>query len=626
MATNTTLNKQLKDIAATIASLEESIRADIDRAVVPVEKNLQQAKITAPVVEPVSEQRIPQSEQAAETSAQQAGRSKKPDTSNPLKTPMPVSEFKIGQKALLFSGIITMIFGVAFFLKYSFEHGWIGPAARVALVYSWGFVFLGIGHVIKQRNLPSFGLSLFGGGIAILYFAAYAALQIYHLLPQTSSFLVMVFITVLACAAAIVYETQTLAILGLIGGFGTPVLLSTGQDNYTVLFSYMMLLNLGILGISFKKRWVQLQYIGFAATWLVFHAWYAQYYDYELSRFWAALISVNLFYIIYSILPFSYHFLNREKHDLNGLYILVPNSFIMLAYNYFIIQSRYPIEWLGLVTLAYAFTFGLLAYETYRRKSQQEASILMLLKATFFLFLTVPLLLSKHWITIFWALQASVLLAGAKKLMKKEFFITSVILLFLALAKFAVYDLSNVFKYNFLLYIKPSYSYLLIERWMTDSILIASLYVFLRIVSNKNGDNMPFLQKETRPVFSCLFGALIFSVMTLEISAFFHDYLIQARFASISIAWTLFAMILMVLGFKKNNDVMRKVALGLLFVTLFKVFLFDISQISTPYRILSFIVLGLILIVISYLYTKAKQRLLDVQKDVRTDSPGYKQE
>jgi uncharacterized membrane protein len=113
--------------------------------------------------------------------------------------------------------------------------------------------------------------------------------------------------------------------------------------------------------------------------------------------------------------------------------------------------------------------------------------------------------------------------------------------------------------------------------------------------------------------FAALFGVSLFCMTTLEISAFFHSYLAPARFAAISVAWTLFAMLVMVLGFKKNSDLMRKTALGLLFVTVFKVFIFDISRISTPYRILSFIVLGLILILISYLYMKAKQRLLETE-------------
>ena len=93
------------------------------------------------------------------------------------------SEFRFGQKWLLIIGIVTVIFGVAFFLKYSFERGWVGPAGRVSLAYLWGLVFLMAGHSIRKKQLTWFGLSIYGGGIAILYFASYAAFQIYHLFP-----------------------------------------------------------------------------------------------------------------------------------------------------------------------------------------------------------------------------------------------------------------------------------------------------------------------------------------------------------------------------------------------------------------------------------------------------------
>ena len=94
----------------------------------------------------------------------------------------------------------------------------------------------------------------------------------------------------------------------------------------------------------------------------------------------------------------------------------------------------------------------------------------------------------------------------------------------------------------------------------------------------------------------------------------FHDYLAQAQFAAISVVWASFSIVLMVLGFRNNDSIIRKIALGLIFLTLFKVFLFDISNISTPYRIISFVVLGLILILISYLYNRAHEKLLSTEK------------
>jgi len=126
----------------------------------------------------------------------------------------------------------------------------------------------------------------YGGGIAILYFATYAAFQIYRLLPQGLAFSIMVLITILACGTAIAYQTQALAVLGLIGGFITPILMSSGKDHYLILFTYMTILNVGVLAISFRKRWGILQALGFAVTYLIYTLWYMDRYDPQ--KFWPA--------------------------------------------------------------------------------------------------------------------------------------------------------------------------------------------------------------------------------------------------------------------------------------------------------------------------------------------------
>jgi len=95
----------------------------------------------------------------------------------------------------------------------------------------------------------------------------------------------------------------------------------------------------------------------------------------------------------------------------------------------------------------------------------------------------------------------------------------------------------------------------------------------------------------------------------MEISLFFREYLPAARFAALSVLWTVFSVALMLLGFKENRPGLRKVSLGLFAVTLGKVFLFDMANISTPYRIISFIILGLVLVGTSYLYYKFKDKI-----------------
>ena len=196
-------------------------------------------------------------------------------------------EISVGQKWLLIVGIVTMVFGVGYFLKYSFERGWIGPAGRVVLAYIWGIVFMVAGSQFRKKSFEAFGLSLIGGGIATLYFATFAAFQIYHLFTHAPSFLIMIIITALASVLSIIYDTKWLAILGLIGGFLTPVMLSTGQDNQIVLMTYMTILNLGLLGIAFYKRWDILNILGFGFTYLLYTGWAMKHYT-EL-RFWPGI-------------------------------------------------------------------------------------------------------------------------------------------------------------------------------------------------------------------------------------------------------------------------------------------------------------------------------------------------
>ena len=99
-------------------------------------------------------------------------------------------------------------------------------------------------------------------------------------------------------------------------------------------------------------------------------------------------------------------------------------------------------------------------------------------------------------------------------------------------------------------------------------------------------------------------------MLNVEVAAYFHDYGSQARFAAISVLWTMFSLLMMVFGFSFNLSVLRKAAIALFAVTMLKVFLLDMANVSTPYRVVSFLVLGLMLIGASYLYHRFKERIL----------------
>ncbi len=173
---------------------------------------------------------------------------------------------------------MTLIFGVAFFFKYAVDNDWIGPGVRVALGVVAAAISLAFGDRMWNRGQKVFGQGLTGLGLALLYLSFYATFGFYHLLPQAVAFVLMALTTVVAVILASRYESQAIALLGLGGGYLTPVVLSTGEDRPWVLFSYIFLLNLGGLALGRARRWRGVESVGFAATVLLFFAWAAEHF------------------------------------------------------------------------------------------------------------------------------------------------------------------------------------------------------------------------------------------------------------------------------------------------------------------------------------------------------------
>ncbi|MBN1532352.1 MAG: DUF2339 domain-containing protein [Spirochaetes bacterium] len=520
-------------------------------------------------------------------------------------------ELRMGQRWLLIAGIVTTVFGVGYFLKYSFERGWIGPAGRVAAAYLFGLAFLAAGDRFRKRDLRLFGLSLIGGGIAVLYFATFAAFQIYDLFGAAASFGLMVLITALACALAIVYDTKWLAVLGLIGGFLTPVLLSTGVDNQPVLMGYMALLNAGILAVAFRREWPLLTVLGFIATFSLYSGWYAKFYAAE--KFWLSILSLTLFYLIYAVAPLAYHVFRKSEEKIRGLIILVPDSFIAFGFSFCMIRDRYSVEWVGAATIFYAAVFFVLALALYRTgRAHLRAFVLLIAKSALFLIITVPVILSGHWITVFWAAQAVTLLWAGLRLENRPLEWGAHLLAGMALCKFLFYDYPFVFGLSFQsLLFKISYDYTMAERYATTLLLLSVLcgyFLLLRRRAARIGN--PAFRTVARTSLVAL-AATLFVSLNIETAALFGYCAPGARFAAITVLWTLYSAGVMIAGFRWNSAAARTSAIVLFGITLLKVFFLDISNFSTPFRILSFIVLGMVLVAASFLYYRFKDRIIE---------------
>ena len=525
-----------------------------------------------------------------------------------------LTEAQFGQKWLLIVGIVIMLFGVAYFLKYSFDRNWISPAMRVLMAYGVGGTLLALGEWFRRRH-ENFGLCLAGGGVAAFYFSTYAAYEIYHLLPALLAFGLMIVVTTLAGTLALKYDTKWLAVLGLVGGFATPFLIDTGSKDHVALFTYITVLNAGLLWIAFHKQWRLLNYLGFFFTWGVFSAWMLQSSFTRSgvnSHFWSGTFFLNVFYLTYAIAPFAALLRGRTTEKLQGFGVTVPNSVIAFGFSYGMISDYAGSStWVSLAAIAYAgIQLGLAQLLMQRQPASRNAMLVSLGQGLFFLAVTVPILASNQWITIFWALEACLVLWVAQRVRSGWMFVGAVILMGLTLGRLLVVDYQRSHFILSPLSFSDGYGFHLGDRWFTALITLGSLWLSGWLLQR---EKEPFFegQSSVGVLYYTVFGGLLFGLLNIEVGGFFHDYVPTAKFAALSVLWALYSVALMGLGFVKKLEAVRYTAMVLFALTIGKVFLVDMANVATPFRIISFIVLGLMLIGASFLYYKFRDRLFD---------------
>ena len=601
--------QRARDQSASVGAQLDRLQGQLDAFATHVQTALMQTRPDPPLAA------APASEAAAVPSDPSSAAPEIPPEAPPPTTgARPVLtegvELQFGQKWLLIAGVAITVLGIGFFLKYAFDQNWIGPAGRIILGYLAAVAFFGVGDFFRRRSgAAAFGLYLSGGGVATLYLVTYAAFQLYELLSQTVAFGLMVLVTILACLLALVYDTQWLAVLGLIGGFLTPLILSTGQSAQVVLMSYMVLLNGGILSIAARKRWKILNTLGFLCTWVLFTGWFVDYYT--VATFWRTLVFLHLFFLIYAFVPFLYYFVHASSAQLTGALLTSLNTLVTFAYAYGMVRTYASLPAVSLVALAYASLFFGMASYLYRRHPENlEPFILLLAKGLLFLIIAVPMLFSGHWITLFWSVQVGVILWAGLRLHNRWLCYGALVLLLLAVGKFVCYDYGEVFAFRLETFAYArDFAELLLERWTTMAFVLAALLYSAHRLRTAEPVLEPWQPHVTTWLYGT-FAVLLFVVLTLEVSAYFYARAPQARFAAMSVVWTLYSIALMLLGFRYQQARLRLVSLGLFGVTILKVFLADMARVSTPFRIVSFVVLGLMLIGASYLYYRYRGRLL----------------
>lgn len=320
----------------------------------------------------------------------------------------------IGENLINKLGILILVLGISFFVKFAIDKDWINEPARVGIGFLCGALVMAIAHKLK-KNYAAFSSVLVAGAISIFYFTIYIAFHEYGLFSQTIAFVIMVLITAFSTLVSVSYSRQELAILSLIGGFFVPFMLSTGKGNYIVLFSYIAVLNIGILAISYFKKWKIATILAFIFTTVLYVGWLIVSMlkpDFEHA---GALTFATIFYFIFSITIVLNNLKNKGEFSTIEYFILITNTFFFFGIGMIILRD-WDSSFTGLFTLLLAIYNVLYAVVLYKKFGLDKNAIYLLIGlALTFVTLTIPIQFNGNQITLFWAAEAVLLLWLSQK-------------------------------------------------------------------------------------------------------------------------------------------------------------------------------------------------------------------
>jgi len=495
-------------------------------------------------------------------------------------------------------GILAVFIGISFFLKYAFDNNWIGPSGRVAIGILLGALMLPWSHWLLGRGYPYFSEGIAALGQAILLLSLWAGCRYYTVFSREVGFAGMVLVTVIIATVALGHDSQRIAMLSMLGGFLTPLLVSTGRDEQFALFTYIFILCSGLLIMAWRRDWRWLAPVSFLLTQFYFWGWYVTFYQAE--KLGATIAFATIFLILYSTLPVLTS-LRSGSLDSLGAFLIIVNAFNYLAAAYAMLwpQDRWPLTLLVLALAAAHLTISRLLPAP--KPSEQSLSRLVFggLALTFAT-LAIPIRLEGKWITLAFAIEGAVLIWTGFRALHLRLRQAGYFLLALAAVRLLLFPISaSEFFFN--------------ARFATYLVLIACMVAAL-LAAREQATVLGDQEATVLAILAVAPNAYAILALSLEFWDYFGRNALSgldghlAQHLALSLLWTLYASVLILVGVKRQSALLRWQALVLFGLAVAKVFLYDISYLDRFYRIVSLLILGVLLLVVSFLYQKKISR------------------
>ena len=587
-AVGASLAQVVAPVVATAGGAEQKSNAPVRGAVPAPATSLPEKPLTMPVAAPVF--------------SSYAANGKTDDRS---------LENRIGSQWFNRIGILAMLIAAAWFLKLAMDNHWIGPLGRVLIGLVAGAALIAWSERFRSRGFAGFSYSLKAVGSGTLYLSLWAAFSLYQLMPSGAAFPAMIVVTAFNGLMAWRQDAELLALYAIAGGLSTPLLISTGENHEIALLSYLLLLDLAVLVLVALKPWSRLLFVSFVGTALLFGAWASAYYtNDQLGR---TTFFLSCFFLCFAFAPrlVRVDLEDGAAHSAwdNLALVLLPVAnaalgFIAYYSMYSWMKSGWVGAWLAVGFASFYLLLNSLPAQSKLRASTPLLSAMHLTAAVVFLTIAIPLKAQGHWLTIGWLVEGGALMWVAARLGRKllrALALGCLALGFLALV--ANSDASTTPFFN--------------ARFGCYCVGIAVFAFAAWIASTENRGETGAQGSWPAIAAGCVLtvNALILIAVGWEIHSYWwvrswtvdatkwQQYQMNAQF-TYSAWFMVFGAALLAAGFWRRSAFLRWQALLLLAVTIGKVFLLDMSQLSQGFRILSFLGLGALLLAVSFVYQR----------------------
>jgi uncharacterized membrane protein len=346
----------------------------------------------------------------------------------------------IGLKLIHFIGIIVLIIGLTIGVKYAIDIDLVSPLVRISSAYLASAALVFISFRLRAKY-EVFSLILFSGAMVSLYFTTYAAFEYYGLLPRWLAFALMLLVTAFTVYTSLSYNRKEIAMLGLVGAYGIPFFVGKNSGDISSLFSYILLINAGVLVISFRKYWVSMGYLAFFTTWIIFYS--VLFVRPGGDYFNTELLFAFIFFTVFLLNCLGFKFIKKQALDISDTFIVIMNT-ALLYFSLAILYNTATAGYMENITLLFGIVYlaaGIISRKWLPAQKHFSNAIFSVSLTAFVVY--VPMKYDGLGVTITWVIMAILYFVTGIFYRVKSFRIMSILLFAATLFKLLVVDSSS---------------------------------------------------------------------------------------------------------------------------------------------------------------------------------------